>query len=311
MQRFRPVFAIGLAMLASCGGGKKHADAPLADNGTPPMSTSADRAANETRVDPVFSLSGTDAEIGASNPDCSRFTPAQGPRSVLGVTPGMTTPEATSTLRCQFPKLVRGEYQPAMYHLFTDLTSEQRLANTRSGFDVTLPADGVRPRQDVIVYFAGPRNQERVFAIRSEAVYGNADGVPAETVSKTIGSKYGALVQEREPPNAISTGLAPPNPFCLTIIGTTDLTPSNGTWNHFDHPFPWDQFSTCGTRVYVRTSEQNGIVTRLQVLLIDFSLLADLHGREVVAGRQAREQEQQDSARRAQDKAQQGGAPRL
>lgn len=306
MKRLHAVIILGSAMLGACGSGNEQSEAPVA-NTTALTATTGE--ANADRVDRIFHLQGTDAQIGAENPDCSRFRPAEGPRNVLGVALGMTTAEATSVLRCQFRNLVAGQRQPAMFHGFTDIINGPH--NTRSGFSVTIPADGRQPRQDVVVYLAGPRNQERVFAIRSETIYDASNAVPATAVTDAVTAKYGALIPERLEAYPVAIALAQPDPFCTSLIGIVDLTPNNGGWNHSNNPYPWERFGGCGTRAYVRISQRDGIANGLLLMLIDFAAIPSLHQQEMAAASQARAQERGEEIRRSEENARQGGTPRL
>lgn len=296
-------------MLAACDRGQDQTDIPLANNVSIAVAPAPSGENNSSRVDSIFSLRGTDEQIGAERPDCSRFRPEDGPRNVLGVAPGMTTAEAVSILRCQFPNLEAGKYQPAMYHGFTDIINGP--GDTRSGFNVIVPADGVRPAQDVIVYLAGPLNQERVFAIRSDTVYGETNAVPAAAITEAVTAKYGPLVTERTDAYPVAIALAQPDPFCTGLIGIVDLTADNGRWNHFNNPYPWERFGSCGTRAYVRLSQRDGIASRLLLLLVDLGAIPSLHEQEMAAANQARAQERANSVRRSEDNARQGGTPRL
>jgi hypothetical protein len=256
--------------------------------------------------DGVVGLIGTEAQIGAVNPNCTAFSPATGPHSVLGLRPGMTLPQATSILRCQFQGLRPAEDRDVWAHSFSGIRHVTQ--RSRKSFSVMVPGSGSGPPQELNVYLAGLYNQERVFAIRTEVTYADGYQLPVETVLGTITQKYGPLIPEREDVYPVAVGLAPPNPFCLGLIGVSPLSLSNGMVN--DLNMPWDRLGSCGTRLYVQLHQREGLAERMQLMLVDFSILPGLHEQELAAARQAAQQARDAEVRQAQENAKKGG-PRL
>lgn len=299
-----------LLALAACGRGPEAAenDAAALDKAANAVNAvaSANDADNPDRYDSVIGLIGTEAQIGAANPNCTAFPPATGPHSVLGVRPGMTLPQATSTVRCQFPGIRPADARDVWAHSFSGI--RHVTGRSRRSFSVMVPGSGRAPPQELNVYLAGLYNQERVFAIRTEVAYADGNQLPVETVLSSITQKYGPLVPEREDVYPIAVGLAAPNPFCLSLIGVAPLSLSNGRVNSLN--VPWDRLGSCGTRLYVQLHQRDGLAERMQLMLVDFSILPGLHEQELAAAREAAEQARDAEVRRAQENAKDGG-PRL
>lgn len=307
-MRHRDAIIFFLLALAACGKGPERAENSAVDliNVVDAL-VPAEDPNNPDRHDRVIGLIGTEAQIGATRPDCTAFPPATGPHSVLGLRPGMTLPQATSTLRCQFQGLRPAEDRDVWFHSFSGI--RHVTGPVRKSFGVIIPGSGSGPAQELNVYLAGLYNQERVFAIRTEANYAGGNQIPVETVLGTITQKYGPLISERDDVYPISVGLAPPNPFCLSLIGVSPLSLSNGTVH--DLNMPWDRLGACGKRLYVQLHQRDGLAERMQLMLIDFSILPGLHEQELAAARQAAQQARDAEVRQAQENAKRGGAPQL
>lgn len=313
------IFILAFFILASCGKGGEGLDRAenSALNGAAATLAPANDSANAHRHDPVLGLIGTEEQLGAVHPDCTAFPPATGPHSVLGLTPGMTLPQASSTLRCQFPDIRNYDNREVYFHSFTGIRGGP---NVRMSFGVEIPATANRPAQQVDVYLAGGMNRERVFAIRTESSYNEANRVPIATVTAAVAEKYGPLAPRYygdyshasgEPGGmAIFSGLgAPVDTFCMGLIGSDYLEPYNGTYNQMS--IQWDQVGACGARLYYKPTERDGIAVRMQLLLIDFSPLPTLHAQEVADVEQTRQQSRDAEMQGARRNAEQGGTPRL
>ncbi|HEX8379976.1 MAG TPA: hypothetical protein VF619_05455 [Allosphingosinicella sp.] len=310
---------VGLLLaLASCG--KKADPEPAAVNALDNVAAFLTPAADPNdpnRRDAVLGLSGTEAQLGAVRPDCSAFPLATGPRSLLGLTPGMTLPQASSTLRCQFPDMKHYDTKEVYYHSFTGI---RHGPNVRMSFGVQIPATSSRPTQQIDVYLAGGMNRERVFAIRTEAFYGDSNRVPIETVTKAVADRYGPLDPRYygdyshaagDPGGqAVYSGLGQPaDPFCMSFIGTDYLNPDSGGYNEMN--IPWEKAGACGTKLYYKPVAREGLAEKMKLLLIDFSLLPALHAQEVADAERASNQARDAEMENAKRNAERGAAPRL
>lgn len=302
--------------LAACGTapepGNKSAEAVEANA----AGNTASAADDPDRMDPVLGLFGTEAQLGAVRPDCAAFPPATGPRSVLGVTPGMTLPQASSTLRCQFPNMRSYDDREVWFHSFTGI---RHGPNARRGFGVEIPGEGSRPSQQINVYLAGGMNRERVFAIRT-GYYDPANPVPIETVTAAVAGKYGPLDVRylgdgsHAPGNPggppVFSGLGQPaDIFCMGLISLDFMYPDSGSYNEMN--IPWERAGACGTRLYYKPMRREGLAEGMMLLLIDFSLLPGLHAQEVADAERAWQERRNAEMERARSNAEQGRAPRL
>lgn len=317
MRRRDAIIFLGLLTLAACGRGPDRPDNGAALNQAVVAAAPAENAADPNRYDPVLGLFGTEEQIGAVRPDCAAFPPASGPLSVLGVRPGMSLPQASATLRCQFPDMRHYDSHNVYAHSFTGI---RHGPNVRMSFGVEIPATANRPVQQVDVYLAGGMNRERVFAIRTAALYSETNRVPIETVTAAVAGKYGPLdvryygdyLHAAGDPGGrpVFSGLgAPADNFCMGFIGIDFLYPDNGTYNEMN--IPWEQAGACGRRLYYKPVGRDGLVDQMMLLLIDFSLLPALHEQEVADLERAGQQSRDAEMERARRNAEQGGAPRL
>jgi hypothetical protein len=97
----------------------------------------------------------------------------------------------------------------------------------------------------------------------------------------------------------------------MSFISHDLVHPGGGAYNGFNRLVDWGRLASCGTRVYYKAMARDGLVERMQLLLIDYSRIPALHAQEVAGFERTRIQQREDEVRRARENAEKGGTPRL